>query len=124
MFSKVFQKVLPYAKKGIQKIANSKLTKEIGSTLLYQGVSAVSDIAENVIEGKSGYSPIEDAKKRLQDSRKEIADVIRKRSKESDESESEPIIPKKKRKKVAIKLRGKQKKKRRKYSLYEDFEDV
>ena len=44
MFSKLISRVLPVARKGIQTIANSKLTKEIGNTLLNQGVSAVTDI--------------------------------------------------------------------------------
>ena len=44
VFGRLFRRVLPIAKKGIQKVANSKITKEIGNTLLNQGISAASDI--------------------------------------------------------------------------------
>ena len=122
-----FRKFAPIAKKGIQKLANSKVTKDIGNTLLNQGVSAATDIAANLIEGKSGYSASEDAKKRLKQTRKEIADVLRgKKSHKADNSDEDkdPVIPLKKRRKVSIKTRKTQKKRKKNYSVYEDFEDV
>ena len=84
--------------------------------------------AVNVIEGKSGYSPAEDAKERLQESRKKIAQIIRKQggdlSDGSDEFDESPVIPMKKRRKIKIKA-GKNKKRRRKnYSIYQDFEVI
>ena len=56
--------------------------------------------------------------------RKEIADILRKKSRQSDDDYNDgPVIPMKRRKKVAIKLGKTQRKKKKKYSLYEDFED-
>ena len=67
---------MPVASRGIKSFVKSDLVKDVGNTLLQQGVNAASDIVSNVIEGKE--NPLNEAKNRLQETRKEIADTIRK----------------------------------------------
>lgn len=43
-FSNFARKMVPIASKGLKRVANSKVVKEIGNTLLSQGVSAATDI--------------------------------------------------------------------------------
>ena len=96
-FSGVARKILPVTSRGIKSFVN-----------------AASDIVSNVIEGKE--NPLDEAKNRLQETRKEIADTIRKR-KFTVTKDTQPSM--KKRKKHKPKL-----KKKKKYNLFDEFEDV
>ena len=76
-FGVLAKRFLPAAARGIKAIAKSNLVKDVGNTLMQQGVNAATDIISNVIEGKE--NPLDEAKNRLQETRKVIADTIRKR---------------------------------------------
>ena len=118
--ARIGKKVLPYATRGIKKLVKSDVVKEVGNTLLQNGVNAATDIAANLLEGKE--NPFDDAKDRLQETRKDIADTIRKR-KIIDVSTDIPS-PKKKRKKQNVKKVALKNKKKKRYNIFEDFEDV
>ena len=113
-FSGLARKILLVASQGIKSFVKRDLVKDVGNTLLQQGVNAATDIVSNVIEGKE--NPLDEAKNRLQETRKEIADTIRKR-KFTVTKDTQPSM--KKRKKHKPKL-----KKKKKYNLFDEFEDV
>ena len=117
IISRAGRKILPAATRGVKRILNSDLVKDVGNTLVQQGVEAATDVVSNLIEGKE--DPLEGAKERLQETRKEIANTIRKRKIIPIESKSDIVKPKRKKKEAKIKKR-----KKKKYNLFEDFEDV
>ena len=51
-FGGLAKRFLPAAARGIKAIAKSNLVKDVGNTLMQQGVNAATDIISNVIEGK------------------------------------------------------------------------
>ena len=114
-FGGLAKRFLPMATQGIKRLAKSDLVKDVSNVLMQQGVNAATDIVSNVIEGKE--NPLEEAKERLQDTRREIANTIRKRK----ISVSKDVPTTKKRRKKTI---VKKKKKKKSYSLFDEFEDV
>lgn len=76
-FGGLAKRFLPAAARRIKNIAKSNLVKDVCNILMQQGVNAATDIISNVIEGKE--NPLDEAKNRLQETRKVIADTIRKR---------------------------------------------
>ena len=76
-FGGLAKRFLPAAARRIKNIAKSNLVKDVCNILMQQGVNAATDIISNVIEGKE--NPLDEAKNRLQETRKDIADTIRKR---------------------------------------------
>ena len=117
IFGKLARKVLPAASRGVKKLLKSDLVKDVGNVLVQQGVTAATDVVSNLIEGKE--NPLEEAKDRLQETRKEIANIIRKRKIVPEARKTNVPKPKKKRREVKINTR-----KRKKYNLFQDFENV
>ena len=74
IFGKLARKILPAASRGVKKLMKSDLVKDVGNVLVQQGVNAATDVVSNLIEGKE--NPLEEAKERLQETRKEIANTI------------------------------------------------
>lgn len=117
IFGKLARKIVPAATRGVKKLLKSDLVKDVGNTLVQQGVNAATDVVSNLIEGRE--NPLEEAKDRLRETRREIADTIRKRKIIPDDNNITAPKPKKKRRQVKFNTR-----KRRRYNLFEDFEDV
>ena len=117
IFGKLARKILPAASRGVKKLMKSDLVKDVGNVLVQQGVNAATDVVSNLIEGKE--NPLEEAKERLQETRKEIANTICKRRIVPNERKNKEKQPKKKRRQVKINT-----KKRKKYNLFQDFENV
>ena len=98
------KKFLPVASRGVKNLLKSDLVKDVGNTLLQQGVNAATDVASNLIEGKE--NPFDGAKDRLQNARKDIANSIRKRNFFNTET---IVTPKKKRKRRQVKSKKRKK---------------
>ena len=71
------KKIVPLAKKGIKKIANSDILRETGNKLLEHSVTAGTDILAKAIDPTKNSNPVEKAKEGLDLARKDIADLIR-----------------------------------------------
>ena len=136
LLGKLGRSIGSIASKGVKigkKFLKSDFAKEVGSSLLDQGVNAATEIISNVIDPNKESNPVEEAQSRLKTARSEIAEIIRqkknnkKRKKKpiydsSSEESDDEIVPLKKGK--GIKIETKAKKKHRKHKKYNIFEDV
>ena len=67
------------AKKSIKAIKNSDTLKEVGKTILDTGVEALADVAANSLDLDNKNSVTQNAQLRLDEARKDIADILRKK---------------------------------------------
>ena len=82
--AKMTKKFMPLAKKSFKAIKNSSTLKNVGKTILDTGVEALVDVAANSLDPANTNSVAENAQLRLDEARKDIADILR--SKKSGKS--------------------------------------
>lgn len=112
-----------FAKKSIKAIKNSDTLKKVGKTILDSGVEALADVAASSLDPTNNNSVAENAQLRLDQARKDIADIIRSKRKgnldnddDSDSSSSLEYVPVVKRAKHPAKT-VKKSAKRKKYDM-------
>ena len=112
-----------FAKKSIKAIKNSDTLKKVGKTILDSGVEALADVASSSLDPTNNNSVAENAQLRLDQARKDIADIIRSKRKgnhdsddDSDSSSSLEYVPVVKRAKPRAKT-VKKNAKRKKYDM-------
>ena len=83
--SRMTKKILPlagkFANKSMKAIKNSDTLKEVGKTILDSGVEALADVAANSLDPTNNNSVAENAQLRLDQARKDIADILRSKRK-------------------------------------------
>ena len=112
-----------FANKSIKAIKNSDTLKKVGKTILDSGVEALADVASSSLDPTNNNSVAENAQLRLDQARKDIADIIRSKRKgnhdsddDSDSSSSLEYVPVVKRAKHRAKT-VKKNAKRKKYDM-------
>ena len=131
-FGRMAKKFLPIvskaASKGFKTLKNSKTLKEVGNTLLDRSMAGITEIAANAIEGgKNNKSASETAQERLDNARRDIANIIRRDGNGNDSSTDEDSsdysldnIPVIKRKRARAKIQQR-KAKRKKYNVLKNI---
>ena len=70
-----------FAKESIKAIKNSDTLKKVGKTILDSGVEALADVASSSLDPTNNNSVAENAQLRLDQARKDIADILRSKRK-------------------------------------------
>jgi hypothetical protein len=121
MARKIVPMVSKVAKKSLKVIKNSDTLKDVGKSLLDAGTEGLAEMAANAIDPRNNQSASETAQMRLDQTRNDIANIIRKKRKEyydspTDSDDSLENIPIVKRKRARNK-RPKKNPKRKKYDV-------
>ena len=115
-FSNIFSKIAPFAKTAIKKIATSDLTKTASKQLAKHGTTAAANIAADVI---SGINPTIKAKKKLDQARDDIANIIRNAPKRRKGQEGD-VNSKSKKKRKNKPIINKLKNNKKKFDIFSD----
>ena len=121
MARKIVPMASKIAKKSLKTIKNSDTLNNLGKSILDSGVDGLAEIAGNAIDPGNNQSVSETAQLRLDQTREDIANIIRKQRKENydsptDSDDSLENIPIVKRKRASNK-RPKKNPKRKKYDV-------
>ena len=121
MARKIVPMASKIAKKSLKTIKNSDTLKNVGKSLLDAGADGLAELAANAIDPGNNQSVSETAQLGLDQTREDIANIIRKKRKENydsptDSNDSLENIPIVKRKRASNK-RPKKNPKRKKYDV-------
>ena len=121
----LFKKAIPLAGKAIKSLASSSIVKDTTKKLSKNAVSALGDVVADVIAGED---PTIKAKENLQKTREDIAQTIREKSKPAEtiaqKAKSEKDKKYLKRKNVTHSIKEGSRKKRRKYYIFDDWNNI
>ena len=123
IFSSLFEKIIPAAKRTIKNIATSKIVKEGGKQLLDSAINIATNVAADALDGNKPVK--ESLDDNLKAAKKSIASSIRNSNKRKllEAANELDIIPRKKTRKGKKKptfLVGKQRQKGRGFNLFHD----